>query len=109
MALKFVTNFEKDMEKSGIYVGDEPVRYWFSTGNYVLNKTISGSFSRGIPQGRIVCYAGPSGAGKSYLLCNALREAQKEGAFVVVLDTEHALDKEFAAKIGVNVNDDSFP
>lgn len=105
--LKFRTEFVKDMEKVGIDVGEsEPPRYWFSTGNYVLNRTISGSFFRGIPQGRIVCFAGPSGAGKTFVTCNAMREAQKDDAFVVVGDSEHALDEEFAGKIGVLTDDE---
>ena len=105
--LKFKNDFKKDMEKAGIDTGmSEPPRYWFSTGNYVLNKTISGSFLKGIPQGRIVCFAGPSGSGKTFLACNAMREAQKEDIFVAVGDSENALDEEFAGKIGVNVDED---
>ena len=107
--INFRKEFTKDMEKSGISVGDAaPPRYWFSTGNYALNKTISGSFLRGIPQGRMVCFAGPSGSGKTFITCNAIREAQKEGAFIVVGDSEHALDNEFASKIGVNVDEENF-
>lgn len=107
--LKFKDSFVKDMEKAGIETGiAEPPRYWFSTGNYALNRIISGSFLKGIPQGRIVCFAGPSGSGKTFLTCNAIREAQKEGAFVVVGDSEHALDAEFASKIGVNVDEDNW-
>jgi recombination protein RecA len=107
--LKFRKEFEKDMEKAGIDLGDsDPPRYWFSTGNYALNKTISGSFFRGIPQGRVVCFAGPSGSGKTFTLCNCMREAQKEDIFVVVGDSEHALDNSFVSKIGVDVGEDSY-
>jgi recombination protein RecA len=63
---------------------------------------------RGIPQGRIVCFAGPSGSGKTFITCNAIREAQKDGIFVVVGDSEHALDNEFASKIGVDVSEENF-
>ena len=109
MKINFVSEFTKNMDKAGISVGDaEPPRYWFSTGNYALNKTISGSFMHGIPQGRLVCFAGPSGSGKTFITCNAIREAQKEGAFVVVGDSEHALDSEFASKIGVKVGEEDF-
>ncbi len=104
--MDFMNKVQTDLLKSGIESGSsEPPRYWFSTGNYVLNKLISGSFFRGTPQGRIICYTGPSGAGKSFLICNALREAQRKGAYIVVLDSENALDDEFVSKIGVNVND----
>ena len=106
MSLDFLAGVTKDLEKAGFNVGaSEPPRYWFSTGNYVLNKIISGSFLKGIPQGRILCYTGPSGAGKSFLAANAMREAQKQGAYIVVLDSENALDDDFVGKIGVNTTE----
>lgn len=106
MSLDFLNGVTKDLEKAGIEVGSsEPPRYWFSTGNYVLNKVISGSFLKGIPQGRITCFTGPSGAGKSFLAANAMREAQKQGAHIVVLDSENALDDDFVGKIGVDVTE----
>lgn len=62
----FLKSFEKDLEKmEGIGTSALPPRYWYSTGNYVLNKIISGSFFKGIPQGRITDLAGASGAGKA--------------------------------------------
>ncbi len=104
MSLGFLKNVTKDLEKAGINTGaSQPPRYWYSTGNYVLNKIISGSFLKGIPQGRITCFTGPSGAGKSFLVCNAMREAQKQGAHIVVLDSENALDDNFVNAIGVDV------
>lgn len=117
MSMNFLSGVEKDLEKLGISVGaSEPPRYWFSTGNHVLNKIISGSFMRGIPQGRVVGLVGPSGTGKSFLAANAMREAQKEGAHVVVLDSENAMDDAFASAIGVDVENnysyfavDTFP
>jgi recombination protein RecA len=101
--MKFLDNVVKDLEKSGIEAGSsEPPRYWFSTGNYVANKIISGSFHRGIPQGRVTGLAGPSGAGKSFLAANAMKSAQEAGAHIVVLDSENALDDEFVSAIGVD-------
>jgi recombination protein RecA len=94
--------FRKEVEQEG---GSEPPRYWFSTGNYVLNRILSGSFMQGIPQGRVCCYTGPSGSGKSFLVCNAMREAQAQGATVVVIDSEHALDKDFVKALGVKIDD----
>ena len=103
--MEFLKSITKDLEKAGIAVGSsEPPRYWFSTGNHVLNKIISGSFSRGIPQGRLISFTGPSGTGKSFLACNAMREAQKQGAHIVVLDSENALDDDFVSGIGVDPN-----
>jgi recombination protein RecA len=103
----FLEKVTKDLEKSGIEVGaSQPPSYWFSTGNYVLNKIISGSFKRGLPQGRMISFAGPAQAGKSFLICNAMREAQKEGASIVAIDTENALDDEFVSSIGVDIDND---
>lgn len=105
MSMGFLNSVTKDLEKSGIAVGaSEPPRYWFSSGNYVLNKIISGSFLKGIPQGRITCFTGPSGAGKSFLVSNVMREAQKDGAHIIVLDSENALDDDFVGKIGVDTS-----
>lgn len=105
--MDFLKDVKKDLEKAGIDIGaSEPPRYWFSTGNYVLNKIISGSFLRGIPQGRIVCYTGPSQGGKSFLAVNAMREAQKQGAYIVNIDSENALDDDFVSAIGVDPTHD---
>lgn len=59
--LSFMGDFDKDMDKAGISAEDAPPKYWYSTGNYVLNKIISSSFQRGIPQGRATALVGPSG------------------------------------------------
>jgi len=107
--MDFMKDVTKELEKAGIQVGaSEPPRYWFSSGNYVLNKTISGSFYDAIPQGRVAAYVGPSSCGKSFLICNTLREAQAEGAYVVVLDSENALDDDFVSKIGVDPKNNYF-
>lgn len=97
----YLDEFRKEVESEG---ASHPPRYWFSVGNYVLNKILSGSFLSYVPQGRVCCLTGPSGSGKSFLVCNAMREAQKAGATVVVIDSEHALDDDFVTKLGVDVN-----
>jgi len=107
--MKFLDNVVKDLKKAGIEDGSsEPPRYWFSTGNYVLNKIGSGSFHKGIPQGRITGLAGPSGAGKSFVAANVIKTAQEEGAYVVVLDSEHALDAEFISAVGADPHSDEY-
>lgn len=93
----------------GVSVSSVPPRYWYSTGNYVLNRIISGSFLRGIPQGRITNLAGSSGAGKSFLAANLVKSAQDSGAMVLVIDSENALDDEFMSKIGVDVTGNTHP
>lgn len=103
--LDFIKGFNKDLDKmEGISTSSAPPRYWYSTGNYVLNSIISGNFQRGIPQGRITDLAGPSGSGKSFIAANLVAAAQREGASILIVDSENALDDEFMSKIGVDVD-----
>jgi len=106
MAMDFMKGFKKDLDKLGIEEGSSsPPSYWFSTGNHVLNRIISGSFMKGIPQGRVTGLVGPSGAGKSFVLGNILRNAQQAGAFAVVIDSENAFDDQFAQAIGISTDE----
>lgn len=106
MDLSFIKDFNKELDKmDGVGTSSLPPRYWYSTGNYVLNRIISGMFSQGIPQGRITDLAGASGSGKSFLAANLLKSAQDAGAYCLVIDSENALDDLFMSKIGVNVNE----
>lgn len=101
--MDFLKNFEKDISTLNVSVGSgQPPRYWYSTGNYALNRIISGSFYKGIPQGRVTGLAGPSGSGKSFLASNLMRSAQEQGGHVLAIDSENALDDEFVRAIGVN-------
>lgn len=101
----FLAAFDKDLEKmDGISTSSAPPRYWYGFGNHVLNRIVSGSYFNGIPQGRITALAGSSGSGKSYIASNLCRSAQEAGAFVLVVDSENALDDEFVHKIGVNTD-----
>lgn len=99
----FLKAFRKDLEKmEGVITSAEPPRYWYSMGNYVLNRIISGSYRRGIPQGRVTDLAGPSGAGKSFFTANLIRVAQQAGAIILVVDSEGALTADFVSKLGVD-------
>lgn len=103
----FLKGITKTLEKSGYEVGEAPPPlWWISTGNYVLNKIISGQFNRGIPQGRLTALVGPSESGKSFVLGNIIREAQKENCIVMVLDSENAFDDDFARGIGIDVDNE---
>ena len=59
----------------------------------------------GVPRGRIVEIYGPESSGKTTLALHIIAEAQKEGGFVAYIDTEHALDMEYAKNIGVSDDD----
>src|SRR5690554_1468216 len=59
----------------------------------------------GLPKGRIVEIYGPESSGKTTLTLSVIAEAQKQGATCAFVDAEHALDPEYAGKLGVNVDD----
>ena len=59
----------------------------------------------GLPRGRIIEIFGPESSGKTTLSLHAIAEAQKKGGVCAFIDAEHALDPEYATKIGVNIND----
>ena len=59
----------------------------------------------GLPKGRIVEIYGPESSGKTTLTLSVIAQAQKMGATCAFVDAEHALDPEYAGKLGVNVDD----
>ena len=105
--LSFIKKFHNATDKmENVTSSSEPPRYWYSSGNYVLNYISSGNFDHAVPQGRITALAGPSGSGKSFVACNIAREAQAKDTFVLMIDSENALDDSFTSKIGINVTED---
>ncbi|MCX4025420.1 recombinase RecA [Endozoicomonas sp. SM1973] len=59
----------------------------------------------GLPKGRIVEIFGPESSGKTTLTLQVIAEAQRKGATCAFVDAEHALDPNYAEKLGVNVDD----
>jgi len=59
----------------------------------------------GLPKGRIVEIYGPESSGKTTLTLSTIAQAQKKGATCAFVDAEHALDPDYAEKLGVNVDD----
>ncbi len=59
----------------------------------------------GYPKGRIIEIFGPESSGKTTLALSALAQAQKKGGVVAFVDAEHALDTNYARKLGVNIED----
>jgi len=109
VSLSFIKNVTKAVTKIDTITTDfSPPAFWYDTGNLALNKIMSGSFGNGVPNGRVTILAGPSGAGKSYLGGNILKNAQDEGAFIVCLDSENALDTSFLGAIGVDITAEKF-
>jgi recombination protein RecA len=59
----------------------------------------------GLPSGRIIEIFGPESSGKTTLALHVVAEAQKKGGICAYIDAEHAMDPEYATKLGVNIND----
>lgn len=71
------------------------------TGSLSLDIALGG----GLPKGRVVEIYGPEASGKTTLALHAIAGVQKAGAQAAFVDAEHALDPEYAKRIGVNLND----
>jgi recombination protein RecA len=71
------------------------------TGSISLDLALGG----GLPKGRVIEVYGPESSGKTTLALHSVAEFQKQGGQAAFVDAEHALDPEYAAKIGVNVDD----
>jgi RecA/RadA recombinase len=104
-----ISKFRKSITKSidGLSIGfNDPVD-WVSTNNYALNYLISGDFKRGIPLGKVTVFAGESGAGKSFICSgNLVANAQKQGIFPILVDTENALDEAWLHALDVDTSPD---
>ena len=110
MAKSFdVSKFRKDLTKSisGMSSGFNDPTDWISTGSYALNYLISGDFHKGVPLGKVTVFAGESGAGKSYFCSgNIVKHAQDQGIFVVLIDSENALDESWLQALDVDTGED---
>lgn len=105
-----LSKFRKDITKNipGISLGFNDPKHWIDSGNYALNYAISGDFRKGIPLGKVTMFAGQSGSGKSYICSgNLVRNAQKQGIFVVLIDTENALDEKWLQPLGVDTSEEN--
>lgn len=72
------------------------------TGNLLIDRALGvGGFARG----RIVEIYGPESSGKTTLTLTAIAQAQKSGGLAAFIDVEHALDPQYAARLGVNLDD----
>ena len=103
-----ISKFRKEITKSidGLSIGFNDPTDWISTGNYALNYLISGDFHKGVPLGKVTVFAGESGAGKSYICSgNIIKNAQEQGIYVVLIDSENALDEAWLHALGVSTDE----
>ena len=101
------SKFRNSLTKSikGMSAGFHDPTDWISTGNYALNYLLSGDFRKGIPLGKVSVFAGESGAGKSYIVSgNIVKSAQEQDIFVVLIDTENALDETWLQALKVDTS-----
>lgn len=108
--MKFLDEFKKNTSKkiAGVSTSAEPPTLWIDTGNFLLNKLISGHYRKGIAVSRLAMLAGPSASGKSFLAANMVKAAQKAGFGTFIIDSENALDDDFMRKIGANPDDPNY-
>ena len=102
-----ISKFRKDITKSidGLGIGFNDPTDWISTGNHALNYLISGDFYKGVPLGKVTVLAGESGSGKSFIASgNVVRQAQLQGIFVVLIDSENALDEKWLQALNVDTD-----
>tara|TARA_B110000495_G_scaffold93127_1_gene80474 strand:- start:44 stop:1117 length:1074 start_codon:yes stop_codon:yes gene_type:complete len=103
-----VSKFRKNLTKSitGMSSGFNDPTDWVSTGNYALNYLVSGDFNKGVPLGKVTVFAGESGAGKSYICAgNIVKAAQDQEIFVVLIDSENALDEKWLQALDVDTDE----
>lgn len=97
---------EKDFGKGSIMrLGDETDRMnveTIPTGALTLDIALG---TGGIPKGRVVELYGPESSGKTTLALHMIAESQKRGGVAAFIDAEHALDPEYAKRIGVNIDE----
>jgi recombination protein RecA len=72
------------------------------TGNILIDRALGAG---GLPRGRVVEIFGPESSGKTTLTLTAIAQAQKRGGLAAFIDVEHALDPQYAKKLGVKLED----
>lgn len=99
-----MAKIEKDFGKGSIMkLGDEHIENVevIPTGSIALDAALGVG---GYPKGRIIEIYGPESSGKTTLAIHAIAEAQKAGGIAAFIDAEHAFDRFYAAKLGVDVD-----
>jgi recombination protein RecA len=99
-----MAKIEKDFGKGSIMkMGDEKIENVevIPTGSIGLNAALGVG---GYPKGRIIEIYGPESSGKTTLAIHAIAECQKSGGVAAFIDAEHAFDRFYAEKLGVDIN-----
>jgi len=110
------TGTDKDIDRALSEIktkfGDDAIMKLGDTPKVDVNAIPTGSIGidwalgiGGLPRGRIIEIFGPESSGKTTLSLHVVAEAQKKGGVCAVVDAEHALDPEYAKKLGVKIED----
>ena len=100
-----ISKIEKDFGRGSVMkLGDQNIEdvEVIPTGSLALDAALGVG---GYPKGRIIEIYGPESSGKTTLAIHAMAEAQRNGGIAAFIDAEHAFDRFYAAKLGVNVDD----
>lgn len=109
------TGSDKDIERALADIktkfGDDSIMMLGATPKVDVNAIPTGSIGvdwalgiGGLPRGRIIEVFGPESSGKTTLSLHVIAEAQKKGGICAFIDAEHALDPEYAKKLGVDIS-----
>jgi recombination protein RecA len=101
-----IQQIEKQFGKGAIMkLGDGSIHHeigFIPTGALTLDQALG---IGGIPRGRIIEIFGPESSGKTTLCLSAVAQAQKAGGIAAFVDAEHSMDPQYAARLGVNIDD----
>lgn len=103
---KSIFDIMKSVDKSFEIMSESKtakIKEYIHTGNYILNAAMTGSIFKGVPSGRVTCFAGQPGTGKTYLALSICREAIKQDYDPVYFDSEGALSDEIVEGLGINL------
>ena len=98
---------DKISDETKIIIETEGEMGYINTDIYIMNALLSKSIlSGGVADDRITIFAGPPNTGKSYLMYNVARNAQKQGKFIIFIDTEHSVSRHVLEGFGIKTDED---
>jgi len=90
------------LKNAGLLSEQVPDMGFVSTGSYALNKIISGDYSKGVPIGMITQIHGEASTAKTVFATHILKEAQAQGYYTMLVDSENAYNPDFAVHLGLD-------
>ena len=92
----------KRLKNAGLLSEQVPDLGFVGTGSYALNKIISGEYTKGVPIGMITQFHGEASTAKTVFGTHILKEAQSQGYYSMMVDSENAYNPKFAAHLGID-------